>query len=231
MSRSYRLLREALLLAGLIVLLWPRAALAEKRTTPGPGGGTVIAKSIGSPNRGRLEAGRELVSSDAGLVAAIAVEDVVFNLARVAGPAFAGVLIAAVGLPGAYAVDLATFAASRVARTMGVTPRVATHGGRYEDLLRAARIDYDLLGPPMSAQRSLDWVQSTVGLGDARQSAYTDDELRVYVRAEAAYLRTLGIRVAARDAPARSCLRRRRASAASRRRSARRGRAAPPERR
>ena len=49
------------------------------------------------------------------LVAAIAVEDVVFNLARVAGPAFAGVLIAAIGLAGAYAVDLVTFAASLVA--------------------------------------------------------------------------------------------------------------------
>jgi MFS family permease len=48
------------------------------------------------------------------LTAAIAVEDVVFNLARVGGPALAGVLIAAVGLPGAYAVDLGTFAASLV---------------------------------------------------------------------------------------------------------------------
>jgi MFS family permease len=49
------------------------------------------------------------------LTAAIAVEDVVGNLARVAGPAVAGVLIAAVGLGGAYALDLATFAASLVA--------------------------------------------------------------------------------------------------------------------
>ena len=46
------------------------------------------------------------------LLAAIAVEDVVFNLARVAGPALAGVLIATIGLGGAYAVDLATFGAS-----------------------------------------------------------------------------------------------------------------------
>ena len=49
------------------------------------------------------------------LVAAIAVEDVVFNLARVAGPAAAGGLIFLLGMAGAYAVDLATFAASLVA--------------------------------------------------------------------------------------------------------------------
>jgi MFS family permease len=46
------------------------------------------------------------------LTAAIAVEDTVFNLAHVAGPALGGVLIAAAGFSGAYAIDLATFAAS-----------------------------------------------------------------------------------------------------------------------
>jgi MFS family permease len=49
------------------------------------------------------------------LLAAIAVEDVVFTLARVAGPALAGVLIAAVGLASAFAIDIATFAASLLA--------------------------------------------------------------------------------------------------------------------
>jgi MFS family permease len=49
------------------------------------------------------------------LTAAIAVEDTVFNLAHVAGPALGGVIIAAIGLPGAYGVDLATFAASMLA--------------------------------------------------------------------------------------------------------------------
>jgi MFS family permease len=49
------------------------------------------------------------------LLAAITVEDVVFTLARVAGPVMGGGLIAAVGLAGAYAVDLATFAASLLA--------------------------------------------------------------------------------------------------------------------
>jgi MFS family permease len=48
------------------------------------------------------------------LLAAIAVEDVVFNLSRVAGPALAGLLIAVLGYAGAYAFDLATFAASLV---------------------------------------------------------------------------------------------------------------------
>jgi MFS family permease len=48
------------------------------------------------------------------LTAALAVEDIFFNLARVAGPAMAGVLIAAIGLPGTYGVDVATFGASLV---------------------------------------------------------------------------------------------------------------------
>ena len=48
------------------------------------------------------------------LLAAIAVEDVVFNLARVAGPALAGLLISQVGYAGAYLVDLGTFGASLV---------------------------------------------------------------------------------------------------------------------
>ncbi len=49
------------------------------------------------------------------LTAAIAVEDTVFNLAHIAGPAFGGVLIAVIGLGGAYGVDLATFGASMLA--------------------------------------------------------------------------------------------------------------------
>jgi MFS family permease len=49
------------------------------------------------------------------LTAAIVVEDAVFNLSRVAGPALAGFLIAAMGLAGAYAIDAVTFAASLVA--------------------------------------------------------------------------------------------------------------------
>lgn len=49
------------------------------------------------------------------LTAAIAVEDTVFNLAHVAGPALGGVLISTIGLASAYGLDVATFAASLVA--------------------------------------------------------------------------------------------------------------------
>jgi MFS family permease len=49
------------------------------------------------------------------LLAAIAVEDVFFTLARVLGPALAGVLIAVFGLPGAYGIDVTTFGASLLA--------------------------------------------------------------------------------------------------------------------
>lgn len=49
------------------------------------------------------------------LTAAIAVEDTVFNLAHVGGPAIGGVLIAVIGFPGAFGVDLATFGASLLA--------------------------------------------------------------------------------------------------------------------
>jgi MFS family permease len=55
-----------------------------------------------------------LVSPDK-LTAAIAVEDIFFTLARVAGPASAGLLIAGFGLAGAYGVDLASFTASLIA--------------------------------------------------------------------------------------------------------------------
>ena len=56
------------------------------------------------------------------LTPAIAVEDAIFNLAHVGGPAAGGVLIAVVGFAGAYAVDVATFAASLVA--IWLLPRV-----------------------------------------------------------------------------------------------------------
>jgi predicted MFS family arabinose efflux permease len=56
------------------------------------------------------------------LMAAIAVEDVVSTLARVAGPALAGGLIGVVGLAGAYGIDIATFAASLIA--IWLLPRI-----------------------------------------------------------------------------------------------------------
>jgi MFS family permease len=61
------------------------------------------------------------------LTAAIAVEDVVFNLARAGGPALAGLLIAALGLAAAYLVDVATFAASLPA--IWLLPRIPAARG------------------------------------------------------------------------------------------------------
>lgn len=49
------------------------------------------------------------------LTAALAVEDVISNFARIGGPALGGALIAAAGLPGAYGFDLFTFVASLAA--------------------------------------------------------------------------------------------------------------------
>ena len=74
--------------------------------------GATAAYAFQRPARNALTP--KLVPDDQ-LLAAIAVEDVVFNLARVAGPALAGVLIATVGFAGAYAFDLATFGASLIA--------------------------------------------------------------------------------------------------------------------
>jgi UDP:flavonoid glycosyltransferase YjiC (YdhE family) len=76
----------------------------------------------------------------------------------------------------------------RALEARGVRPRVATHGGRYESLLQAAGIPYDVVGPHMDAARSDRFVRSAVGMGDVRQSMYDDDELRTYVEAEAEYL-------------------------------------------
>ncbi len=84
----------------------------------------------------------------------------------------------------------------RALRERGVAVRVATHGGTYEHLLRRAGVPYDVLGPRMDPARCAAFVGAGVGLGDARQSMYSDDELRTYVRAEAEYFRAHGIRVA-----------------------------------
>jgi MFS family permease len=75
-----------------------------------------VAEALGTAAYGFQRPARNaltprLVPSDQ-LLAAIAVEDLVSNLARVAGPALAGVLIATVGLASAFGIDIATFAAS-----------------------------------------------------------------------------------------------------------------------
>src|ERR671915_2095594 len=78
-----------------------------------------VAEALGTAAYGFQRPARNALTPslvpDGQLLAAIAVEDVVFTLARVAGPAMAGLLIGGVGLAGAYAVDIATFGASLVA--------------------------------------------------------------------------------------------------------------------
>ncbi|WP_161962411.1 glycosyltransferase [Nocardioides speluncae] len=79
---------------------------------------------------------------------------------------------------------------------LGVPVRVATHGGTHEPLLAAAGVEYDVIGPPMDAERSARLVREAIGAGPVGQSMYADDELLAYVRAEAAYFREHDVRVA-----------------------------------
>ena len=64
------------------------------------------------------------------LTAAIVVEDTIFNLAHVGGPAIGGVLIGTVGLAGAYAVDAGPFAFSLAA--LGASSLEPLYGGEAE---------------------------------------------------------------------------------------------------
>ncbi|MFD3402652.1 glycosyltransferase [Kribbella sp. NPDC058693] len=84
----------------------------------------------------------------------------------------------------------------RALTTLGLEVRVATHGGPHERLLTEAGIEYDVIGPGLSATRAAAFVGSAVGLGDPRQSMYDDAEIRRYVAAEAEYFRAHGITVA-----------------------------------
>jgi UDP:flavonoid glycosyltransferase YjiC (YdhE family) len=78
----------------------------------------------------------------------------------------------------------------------GVPVRVATHGGTYEPLLARAGVPYDVIGPPMTPERCARFLREQPSTGSVRQSAYTDDELRAYVRAEVDYFRAHKITVA-----------------------------------
>lgn len=84
----------------------------------------------------------------------------------------------------------------RALTALGLPVRVATHGGPHERLLTEAGIEYNVLGPGLSAARAAAFVGSAVGLGDPRQSMYDDAEIRTYVAAEADYFRAHGITVA-----------------------------------
>jgi MFS family permease len=112
--------RRRLLLLSDVALLLTTAGLLVNALLPEPQvwalfAGEVLgtaAYSFQRPARNALTP--RLVPQDQ-LLAAIAVEDVIFTLARVAGPAMAGLLIAGFGLPVAFGIDIATFAASLLA--------------------------------------------------------------------------------------------------------------------
>jgi UDP:flavonoid glycosyltransferase YjiC (YdhE family) len=82
----------------------------------------------------------------------------------------------------------------RALRRRGVPVRVATHGGPHERELTAAGLEFDLIGPRVGRQRSVDFVRSVPGIGPRDQSMWTDDELRAYARAEADYFREHDVR-------------------------------------
>jgi MFS family permease len=112
--------RRRLLLFSDVAQLFVTGGLLVNALLPNPSVWFLfVAEALGTAAYGFQRPARNaltprLVREDQ-LLAAIAVEDVVFTLARVAGPVMAGALIVAFGLGGAYAIDMATFAASLIA--------------------------------------------------------------------------------------------------------------------
>jgi MFS family permease len=112
--------RRRMLLLSDIALMLVTAGLLVNALLPDPSVWFLfVAEALGTAAYGFQRPARNaltprLVPADQ-LLAAIAVEDLVSNLARVVGPALAGVLIGAVGLAAAFAIDIATFGASLLA--------------------------------------------------------------------------------------------------------------------
>jgi MFS family permease len=112
--------RRRMLLISDVALMLVTAGLLVNALLPDPAvwflfvGETLGTAAYGFQRPARNALTPRLVREDQ-LMAAIAVEDVVFTLARVAGPVMGGVLISVIGLPGAFAVDIATFAGSLIA--------------------------------------------------------------------------------------------------------------------
>ena len=109
--------RRRMLLLSDLALLAVTGALVINAVLPSPSVWFLfVAEALGTAAYGFQRPARNALTPrlvrDDQLLAAIAVEDVVFTLARVAGPVMAGVLISVIGLGGAYAIDMATFAAS-----------------------------------------------------------------------------------------------------------------------
>jgi MFS family permease len=113
-DRRRMLLLSDVALMVVTVGLLANALLPDPRLWPLYAGEALGTAAYGFQRPARNALTPRLVGEDQ-LLPAIAVEDVVFTLARVVGPALAGVLIATVGLPGAYAIDIATFGASLLA--------------------------------------------------------------------------------------------------------------------
>jgi MFS family permease len=112
--------RRRLLLLSDVALLVVTGGLLVNALLPAPSVAFLFAaEALGTAAYGFQRPARNALTPrlvrDDQLLAAIAVEDVVFTLARVAGPVMGGVLITVVGLAGAYAIDIATFAASLLA--------------------------------------------------------------------------------------------------------------------
>jgi len=109
--------RRRMLLLSDIALVVVSAGLLVNALLPNPSVWFLfVAEALGTAAYGFQRPARNALTPrlvrDDQLLAAIAVEDVIFTLARVAGPVMGGVLIAVVGLGGAYAIDIATFSAS-----------------------------------------------------------------------------------------------------------------------
>jgi MFS family permease len=108
------------------------------------------------------------------LLAAIAVEDVVFNLSRVAGPALAGLLIGTIGLAGAYVVDLGTFAASLA--SIWLLPRLPPIEGAERPSMRSIAEGLRLVrrSPPLLGIFTVDTVAMIFGMPSALFPAFAE---------------------------------------------------------
>src|SRR5215210_2680459 len=112
--------RRRMLLLSDVGLLVVTGGLVANALLPDPklwalfAGETLLTAAYGFQRPARNALTPRLVGLDQ-LTAAIAVEDVVFTLARVGGPALGGLLVGALGFAGAYGIDLSTFGASLLA--------------------------------------------------------------------------------------------------------------------
>jgi MFS family permease len=111
--------RRRLLLATQLGLMACSAALLFLALTPAPPLLALfvvafLAAGIGSIDQPARSSAVPRLVPPGRLPAAIALGQLNYQMASVVGPAIAGVLIATVGLPGAYGLDLASFAASLV---------------------------------------------------------------------------------------------------------------------